>query len=112
MPVFPEDLSRYFDLRDNGYGDVRDTADDVRREIERERREMAPWEPAAEDACDPLPPYTRRCTFCRKPINELKESHVKDGGYPVPNWWHIPCWNEAQEIASSWSEYRHMEGAF
>jgi hypothetical protein len=45
MPLFPEDLSAFFDARDNGYGDIRDTAEDVRREIERERRELADWEP-------------------------------------------------------------------
>jgi hypothetical protein len=30
---------------DNGYGDYRDTAEEMRDEIERERCEMADWEP-------------------------------------------------------------------
>jgi hypothetical protein len=48
MPARPEDLHSYFDVRDNGYGDIRDTGDDVWREIDEERRAMADWEPEGE----------------------------------------------------------------
>lgn len=56
------------------------------------------------DIREPLPHHIKRCGLCRKTVNELTDSHVKDGGYPVPNWWHTPCWNEVQEeIAASQS---------
>jgi hypothetical protein len=34
---------------DNGYGDWRDTAEEMRAEIELERYDMADWEPDGED---------------------------------------------------------------
>ena len=37
---------------DNGYGDWRDTAEEMRAEIERERYDMADWEPDGEDEAE------------------------------------------------------------
>jgi hypothetical protein len=56
---------------DNGYGDWRDTAEEMRAEIERERYDMADWEPDGEDEwpCNDcgiaIPRGEDLCSICR-----------------------------------------------
>lgn len=48
------------------------------------------------------------CVICGIPIDELTESHVKEG-YPERNWWHIHCWNDIHADSPDVAEQMERE---